>query len=86
MDPRENSLPKWSQQLIADLRNRVKYAVEPMVTELARLRPQVERLKAHNEAMQDLLSCAARGGHKTAQEIIEVIERYDLVLREKGGA
>ena len=62
----------------------MKYATEPMIKELSTLRPNIELLKARNEALIDLLQCAARGGHKTAQDIVEIIEGYDLVLREVG--
>ncbi len=77
-DRREAALPKWVKELIDDLRKRVQFATEPMVKELARLRPQVELLKTRNEALTELLECAARGGHKTAQEIMEIIRAYDL--------
>ncbi len=80
MDEREARLPAWTRELIADLRRRVQYAMEPAVMELTKLRPQVQLLKARNEALTELLDCAARGGHKDAQEIMEIIRTYDLVL------
>lgn len=83
MDEREKKLPSWAQQIIADLRKRVQYGTEPLIAELAKLRPQVELLKAREGALTELLNCAARGGHKTSQDIIEIIESYGLVLSTK---
>jgi hypothetical protein len=80
MDERENNLPKWAKELIADLRLRLAIQAKPLVQELARLRPEMARLKAINEAMTELLDCAARGKHKTSQEIIEIIRSYSLEL------
>lgn len=58
-DERENRLPQWAKQLIADLRRKVQQCNEPMIAEIAKLRPQVELLKARNEALTELLDCAA---------------------------
>ncbi len=80
VDSREEKLPVWAKQLIADLRRRIEAQGEPLVRELARLRPQVDLLKARNEALTELLECAARGGHKTAEEIMEIIRSYSLTL------
>lgn len=82
-DEREASLPKWAQELIRSLRLRIQVATEPLVAELARLRPRMELLKARWEAMTELLECAARGGHKTAEEIVRTLESYDLTLTPK---
>jgi hypothetical protein len=79
-DPREAKLPAWARELIADLRKRVECATEPMAKELATLRPKLDLLKRRNEALTELLECAARGGHKDAQEIMGIIRAYDLIL------
>lgn len=76
MDPREEKLPQWARQLIDDLRKRVQYGNEPNIKELATLRPQIAKLKAQNDALNDLLSAAAKGGHLTSQQIVEVIVNY----------
>jgi hypothetical protein len=83
MDEREAKLPKWAQDLITDLRKRVEHGNEPLLKELAQLRPKMELIKARNEAMTELFECAAKGGHATAQEIVQIIEGYDLVLQPK---
>lgn len=82
MDPREEKLPQWAQQLIKGLRERADIAREPLVREVAKLRPQVELLRRRNEALTELLECAAKGGHPTAQEIIAIIGDCDLILRQ----
>lgn len=82
-DPREDKLPNWAKELIADLRRRIQYGNEPLINEIAKLRPQMEKMRAQHEAMTELLECAARGGHKTAQEIIAIIQAYDLTLTKK---
>ena len=83
MDPREVKLPVWARELIATLRLRVETDNEPLRREVVKLRPLVEELKRRNEALTELLECAARGQHKTAQEIMEIIQTYDLELRKK---
>ena len=80
MDERESRLPRWVQELIQDLRKRAAHASEPLIAELTKLRPQMELARRREEAMTELLECAARGGHKTAQEIIAIIEAYNLTL------
>lgn len=80
VDERELKLPTWAQRLIASLRDRLSIANEPLINELAKLRPQVELLKRKNEALTELLDCAARGGHPTAQDIMDIIRQYDLTL------
>lgn len=80
MEEREKNLPRWAQELIADLRKRVSAAVDPLTREIARLRPERDTLKARNEALIELLECAARGGHKTAQDIVNVLAGYSLTL------
>ncbi len=75
-DSREEKLPSWARQLIADLRKRVQYGNEPLIKEIATLRPLHKKLKAENDALKELLRAAAKGGHLTAQDIIAVIEEY----------
>jgi hypothetical protein len=67
------------------LRRRLEYATEPLAAEIAKLRPRLELLQRRNEALGELLECAARGGHKDAQEIMEVIRGYDLTLTPQKG-
>ena len=83
MSDRESKLPQWVQSLLADLRSRLEKQNEPLMQELTFLRPKVELLKSKNEAMQELLECAAKGGHTTAVEIVKIIEGYDIQLIKK---
>ena len=83
MDPREKSLPKWAQEIINDLRRRINVACEPLIRELNKLRPLAEVHAARYGAMIELLQCAAKGGHATANEIVNIIEEFDLVLKKK---
>jgi hypothetical protein len=80
-NPREAGLPKWAQQELQRLRDRVQYGNEPLLKEVVSLRPKVALLQAKNDALTELLACAAKGGHVTAQDIMEMLEGYDLVLR-----
>lgn len=82
VDDREEKLPAWARGVIADLRTRVVHQCEPLIRELAILRPRMDALKNRNEALIELLDCAARGGHKTAQEIVKVIECYGLLATQ----
>lgn len=79
---REKKLPVWARDLIADLRRRIEVGREPLINELAKLRPCVELLERRLGGTKELLECAAKGGHMTAQEIIEVLESYSLTLTE----
>lgn len=83
MDEREKNLPKWTQELLANLRWQITTAKEPFVNELAKIRPRCELLQRRNEALQELLECAAKGEHKTAQEIMDIIGQYDLILTKR---
>ncbi len=83
MDEQEAKLPVWARDLIADLHRRIQYYREPAIKDLTRLRLQVELLTAHNGALIELLQCASRGGHMASQEIVNVLEGYDLSLKEK---
>lgn len=78
-DSRENNLPKWAQELIADLRKKVQSSNEPLIAELAKLRPMVQKLKDCNDGLEELLRCAAKGGHMTAQDIDKALDGYCLV-------
>jgi len=80
MDNREAKLPTWAKELLACLRKQIEQGQEPLVRELNRLRPQMELLRLREAAMTELLDCAAKGGHKSAQEIMDIIRAYNLTL------
>lgn len=82
-DDRELKLPAWAREIIKDLRFRLSIQNESLIREVTKLRPLVEYQKRKNEAMTDLLECAARGGHKTAQEIMDIIGQYELTLTKR---
>jgi hypothetical protein len=79
MDDREAKLPVWAKELLAYQRKQVAMANEPLVRELATLRPLVEKLKNKNSALTQLLECAAKGGHITAQEIVAELRVHELI-------
>ncbi len=83
MDEREAKLPAWARETIANLRAKLEAATDPLVKELSQLRPRMELLKARNEALQELLECAAKGGHRSSQEIMDIIGQYDLTLTKR---
>ena len=80
-DPRETSLPKWAQELITKLRANLATAMEPADRE-RRKREEVEkRFKRSQDvlaALHELLFTAAKGGHRTSQEIINVLDSYEV--------
>jgi len=76
MDPREERLPGWAKEIINGLRQRVQHGNEPLLREVAKLRPEVAALRAKNEALTELLQMAAKGGHVAASQIVAVIEEY----------
>lgn len=75
-DPREEKLPVWAKQLLEHLRKEIQHGCEPLLKELAVLRPKNAQLKAENDALRELLGMAAKGGHIAAAEIMKVIEEY----------
>jgi hypothetical protein len=77
-DEREAKLPAWARYLIAGLRRQIEMQAEPLSRELKKLHPLVELLRARNEALTELLQCAAKGGHPAAQTIADMIEAYGL--------
>ena len=80
MDKREARLPAWARELIASLRMRVETKNEPLLTEVVRLRSRAELLERENAALKELFLCAAKGGHMTCQDIVQVFEAYSLTL------
>jgi hypothetical protein len=75
-DEREARLPAWVRELLGHLRREVATGRDPLLRELSVLRPQLDKVRAINEALTELLQCAAKGGHMTAGEIVAVIESY----------
>jgi hypothetical protein len=55
-----------------------------LARELATLRPVVEKLRAENGAMRELLECASRGGHVNCQTVMEVLGSFSLQLVKDG--
>jgi len=80
MDEREAKLPTWAQNTLRDLRARLASAREDSAAEIARLRTDNQLISRKIGALEELLTCAAKGGHKTAAEIISVLESYSLSL------
>ncbi len=78
MDPREQNLPKWAQEMLKNLREKLDTATEPLRSRVAVLEARNHKLKSRNEALIELLECAAKGGHETAVEICKMIEVYEL--------
>lgn len=83
MDEREKNLPKWAQEHLYNLRLAHRAALESTAKELATLRPQVELLKRSLAGMQELLECAAKGGHLTAAQIVDTLAGYSLTLTKE---
>jgi cell division protein FtsB len=83
IDEREKNLPKWAQELLNDTRKSAASANEALTRELAALRPRVKLLEAEKGAMMELLQAAARGEHKDAAAIIEVLDGYGLTLTKE---
>lgn len=83
-EDRELRLPVWAQRELKLLRDRVKYGNDAMLKELVVLRPKVEKLQQELGGIRDLLDCAAKGGHMTSEQIINVLQSYDLTVVKKG--
>lgn len=80
MESKIAKLPAWARDYIKQLQSNLQQRTEAMVRELAKLRPEVEVLRARNGALTELLHCAAKGGHVGAADIINAIKGHDLVL------
>lgn len=80
VDGREKGLPRWAQELLGELRARVASATEPLIREVAAQRPRIQLLEREVAALKDLVTCAAKGGHRTCQEIVDVYAGYSLTL------
>lgn len=80
-DPREANLPKWAQEEIKRLRIQLQTALEPAVEARRKLEAcEVRCSKQHDvlSSLQELLFSAAKSGHRTSQEIISVLESYEI--------
>lgn len=82
MDPelrdRVDKLPVWARQLIRNLQEQA----EPNNVELRIMRQQVanadervKRMRVRMDVMIELLTCAGRGGHETAQAYVDRLHR-----------
>lgn len=67
-------LPTWAREVIKKLEE----DAAPNHAELTRLRRELgnerqryQRLEGRANAMQEILTCAARGGHETAQAYVD---------------
>lgn len=83
MTEREAKLPAWARELIADLRKDVQLRVEVITRDNKQLVERVRLLSSRNEALTELLECAAKGGHITATVIADMLKTYDLQLVSK---
>lgn len=80
-DPRESSLPKWAQELIKNLRIQAETALQPAVEARRKLEAceqKCRKLQDVESALHELLFHAAKSGHRTSQEIIGVLESYEI--------
>lgn len=80
MEDREKNLPGWAKVLIAELRRRVETEREALVRDNTTLTARNKFLESKIGALEELLTCAAKGGHKTATEIIDVFASYSLAV------
>ena len=71
-DQREDKLPVWARELLANLRQQL----EAERRKVKGLEHESKVYYARNEALNELLDCAAKGGHKTAQTIVDMIKVY----------
>lgn len=81
LDDREANLPKWARQSMKDMRVRLETALEPAVEARKKLEECEKRLRKTQDvlnALQELLFSAAKSGHKTSEEIVSVLESYEI--------
>lgn len=81
VDERESKLPKWAQDYAKDLRVRLETALEPAVEARKKLEVCETRLRKAQDvldALQEMLFSAAKSGHRTSQEIVSVLESYEI--------
>ena len=82
VDPREQSLPKWAQAFIKDLRNEHSRHTEFLTKEVVRLRPLVEVLTNRLNAMDEIMRYLIKGGHPDGQMIHDIVGSYGLNIVE----
>lgn len=82
-DEREAKLPLWARELIANLRFRIQVGNEPLLAEVAKSRPRLELLERKCAGLEELIRCAASGGHLNAEKIVEVLESYSITLTKE---
>lgn len=88
-DPREANLPKWAQELLKQLRTQIGTALEPAVFARRKLAEVERRLRDRDAvicSLHELLFTAAKGGHRTAQEIVGVLQSYEIFPPTTEGA
>jgi hypothetical protein len=80
MDDREKRLPNWVQEELRQLRFRLQSQGEVLTKEVAKLRNENIFLDRKYAALMELITCAAKGGHRTSEEIIQVLDSYNLTV------
>lgn len=80
VDPRESKLPAWVQDRFKYLRTVIRRQREDIPKDIAAVRERNTLLERKCGALEELITCAARGGHKTAAEVVNVLESYSLTL------
>ncbi len=78
MDIREGKLPAWVQAELKRLRDQLAENRAPLIADNNRLQTRLHVVERKLGALEELLTCAAKGGHATATEIIKVLESYSL--------
>jgi len=69
-------LPTWARELIDRLEKQFKEANEEptrLRRKISHLEGQIRKLQERIDGMEAILTCAARGGHETAQAYVERI-------------
>lgn len=73
-------LPAWARALIESLEDQAKpnnLEVQMMRQQVANAELRLKKMTERVDAMTELLTCAGRGGHETAQAYVDrVIKEY----------
>ncbi len=80
-DEREHRLPAWARDTLKRLRVQLETALEPAVDARRKLEACQAKCQKQSDvlsALQELLFTAAKGGHRTSQEIVSVLESYEV--------
>lgn len=76
MEEKVAKLPTWARNYVRELKSQASpenARLQAALRDIANLERQVKRLKDRCGMMEEILTCASRGGHETSAEFVNKV-------------